>query len=1225
MRYIKFIYTLNIVFVCFNINAKPSLKLFCTDKSWNFIENEGQLNSKEIKYYGHEGNVYIYCRTGKISFVFTKVYKDSNSKVSEATGKNAEGQNLDFARIDNPGKVTISLADMVFLNSNRDAQIIASDKQSYYENFYHSNTPEEGITHVCTYKQIVYKDIYPNIDLVLYPAISGLKYEFRVYPGGNPDGIQIQWNGLENIQMINGSHIEYRFPLGSINEGQLHIFQGIKEIKGHFALNANRIGYVIGKYDKAKTLVIDPDLIWSTYFNNGEANGEANVITTDRNDYVYIAGGTYGNIFTTSGVFQSTAGNGFDGAFLAKFNSNGKILWSTYYGGNQTFVRCIASDSVGNTYLGGWSSSSTGIASSGGFQTNLRGAGNGFLAKFDSSGIRSWGTYFGDFVTNVGINKSSDYLCITGNTYSNSNNIATSGAYLSSPQGYGDAFLAKFSVGGKIQWSTYFGGEKNDYGSSVAIDQYGNIYMGGYTSSKSGIATKSSYQDSLLGTANIFFAEFTANDSLLWATYFGGNGSDYLNRIGIDNSGNIYAVGITSSTTGIATSGGFRTQINNVSESEDGFLAKFNSKGFQQWGTYYDEIGSYGPGLSITRTGNIFICGCTSSPTGIATKGAYQSVKKGYANAYLTEISPKGEVIWATYYGGTPTNGESLSIDHKGNIYMTGTTSSNSDIATSGAFQSVYGGSASAFLVKFGYLDNNAGIDSIDNPKIGICPGQHPIQVQLRNYGTANLDSVSLGWSINGKIQPGYHWIGTLSPDSSAWITMGPENFTSGKDTIKAWTSMPNGVTDSLPGNDSFITIIKVNPLPIANTGQSSYSICTGTHIKIGANAEPDLIYSWSSSPAGFSSTVADPVVNPSYYTVYQLSVTDTVTGCTDSNSASVIVSPLKAPAINPGNNRGICTGQSARIGSGAVNGVSYSWVSNPVGFTSTVSAPTVTPPKTTSYLLNIIDSQGCTNFDSVTITVNPRPVVKTGTSLVLCAGLHINLGAPPVAGYTYSWTSKPAGFFSNLSGPVDSPMVSTTYYLKETIAATGCMDSDSISFAVLPQPVAPGIGVRHLGGFEYRFNLENPDSMVHYTWNFGDSPSVHNAFFYDSIMYHTYAGNGDYNLTVEAIESHCVAYKKVPLSLNEQFSLNIYPNPFGLQANIHYTLANPGRVKISMTDDIGRNIGTLWDQQLGRGEYNTVFDGAAWKTRPGMYFILFQLDDKVIVKKIVQLDSIFY
>ena len=376
------------------------LKEINNTREWNFAENKGQLSNENpaqsnsllsqgthrqrgtainqgIKYYGHQGGVYLYCQAGKISFVFTKVDKELN-QISEASGQNVSDvgvQNSEPLHRKHANQTTVitNCADLNLLNSNPNAQIIAADKQDYYENFYLPNTPQEGITRVNTYKKITYKDIYPHIDMVLYAMASGLKYEFTIYPGGNPDNIQMQWNGLENIRRMIGStseragHTEYILPLGKIEESGLRTLQGNIPIKSSFIQKSNRTGFRIASYDRTKTLTIDPVLTWGTYFNGNNGYDKINI---DGSNNIYLSGNTTGNIFTTSGAYQTSLA-GAQNMFIAKFNPDGKLLWFvTYYGGNrQDWDNGVAIDISGNIFIKGATTSNSGIATRGAYPT----------------------------------------------------------------------------------------------------------------------------------------------------------------------------------------------------------------------------------------------------------------------------------------------------------------------------------------------------------------------------------------------------------------------------------------------------------------------------------------------------------------------------------------------------------------------------------------------------------------------------------------------------------------------------------------------------------------------------------------------------------------------------------------------------------------------------------------------------------------------------------------
>ena len=102
-------------------------------------------------------------------------------------------------------------------------------------------------------------------------------------------------------------------------------------------------------------------------------------------------------------------------------------------------------------------------------------------------------------------------------------------------------------------------------------------------------------------------------------------------------------------------------------------------------------------------------------------------------------------------------------------------------------------------------VDDNAGISALDNPFAPLSSGVQNVDVTLKNYGSNNLDSVNIDWEVNGVAQTGLSWsAGPLAPLlSQSALNLGTYNFMNGFTTVKAWTSLPNGVTDSNFANDT--------------------------------------------------------------------------------------------------------------------------------------------------------------------------------------------------------------------------------------------------------------------------------------------------------------------------------------------------------------------------------------------------------------------------------------
>ena len=489
---------------------------------------------------------------------------------------------------------------------------------------------------------------------------------------------------------------------------------------------------------------------WGTYYTAtqevwpfGEDVGKSCI--TDASGNVYMVGYTSSNagsnFLATSGAHQSvhaggptSGGSGSFDAYLVKFNSSGVRQWATYYGGSQNdFGFSCATDASGNVFMIGITSSTSGIATAGAHETAVN---NGFLVKFNSSGVRQWGTYFGGNGKHCTTDASGN-IYIVGETDLTSG-ITTAGTHQTVNGGGSDAFLVKFNPSGVKQWGTYFGGSSAEGGNSCTIDALGNIYMTGVTFSSSGIATAGAHQTANTGYTDAFLVKFNSSGVRQWGTYYGGVGPDDGFSCTTDASGNVYMTGQAQqqmAASGIATPGSHQSAYGGG--YNDAFLVKFDSNGLRQWGTYYGgSLADEGNSCTIDALGNIYMTGFTQSSTGIATAGAVKIVISGVNDAYLVKFNPNGVRQSGTYYGGGDIDiASSCTTDASGNIYMTGHTQSNSGIATAGAHQTVNGGVGNsyndAFLVKFNAV--SLGINENLNDKLFTIypnPSQSIVNVQ---------------------------------------------------------------------------------------------------------------------------------------------------------------------------------------------------------------------------------------------------------------------------------------------------------------------------------------------------------------------------------------------------------------------------------------------------------------------------------------------------------------
>jgi len=716
-------------------------------------------------------------------------------------------------------------------------------------------------------------------------------------------------------------------------------------------------------------------------------------------------------------------------------------------------------------YITGQTFSTSGIATSGAYQTAYGGGtnyGDGFLAKFTSAGKLNWATYFGgsddDASNGIGSDASGN-VSITGYTQSKKN-IATSGAFQTTirPPAAADNFLALFDSSGTIKWATYYGGRYNEEAYSSTMDAAGNIYIVGWTYSDSGIATSGVYCSTAGGFyATSFLAKFNKSGNLSWGTYFGGIRT-FATAVVADASNFVY---ITGTTTGnadsLATSGAYQTALAS-SYYNDAFLAKFTSAGALVWSTLYGgNDDDEGEGIALDTAENVAISGFTHSTKHIATTGAPQKNIGGKSDAYLAQFDKNGKIKWATYFGGPgDEQGNGVAADRAGNIYLSGYTESTSRIASPyKAYQSGIGGTEDAYLAKFRMAPypDDAGIDSFASPLANNCTGSYPVKVYLRNFSANILKSATIGWLVNGSAQTSVSWTGSLSPDSAILVTLSSSySFSTGANTIVAYSSLPNGNTDSATFNDTAFLACTINPHPLAKTGGDAV-ICKGTAYTLGTTSISGHQYSWTSKPVGFSSSLANPTIQASATSKYYLTETIGATGCTMTDSATITVNPT--PTGLKYSTKTICDLTSIAIGTSSVTGYNYKWSSVPIGSSSSAANQTVHPDSSTVYYLTeTIAATDCSTVDTIKVNVNPAPLPGVGFSSTNCGAVtSAKIGTSPVNGYAYHWTSRPAGFVSSAADTFLSVGSTTTYTLNEKILATGCTRTDSITITINPLP----------------------------------------------------------------------------------------------------------------------------------------------------------------------------
>jgi hypothetical protein len=328
-------------------------------------------------------------------------------------------------------------------------------------------------------------------------------------------------------------------------------------------------------------------LIWKKQLGTSRID-ISNGIATDSIGNIYISGLTGGSL---GGTFQG----GFYDAWVAKYSSNGVLIWKKQLGtSSDDASQGVATDSIGNVYM------------SGNTDGSLEGANQGSLdawvAKYSSNGALVWkkqlGTTSYDYTTGVATDSNSN-VYISGLTYGSLGGTFQGGFY--------DAWVAKYSSNGLLIWKKQLGTASGDYSNGVATDSIGNVYISGLTGGSLGGANQ--------GLDDAWVAKYRSNGALVWKKQLGTASDDQSYDIATDIKGNIYISGFTGGSLGGANQG-----------LNDAWVAKYRSNGALAWkkqlGTSADDVSQ---GVATDSNSNVYISGYTTGPLEGTSQGSFDA------------------------------------------------------------------------------------------------------------------------------------------------------------------------------------------------------------------------------------------------------------------------------------------------------------------------------------------------------------------------------------------------------------------------------------------------------------------------------------------------------------------------------------------------------------------------------------------------------------------------
>ncbi|CAM4081839.1 MULTISPECIES: T9SS type B sorting domain-containing protein [Flavobacterium] len=1010
--------------------------------SIGFIENKGQIidqkgkeNSK-VKYLLNTNGLNVQLRANGFSYDVYETKKIPLTKKDKELYTSDPNFDNGVKSPDYSLKYNFHRIDIDFLNSNKNSKLISEEKSSDYDNYYNVAHAPNGITNVHKYQKITYQNIYNNIDVVFFipkDSTKVVEYNFIVKPGGKVSDIQLKFNGGKTELVDNKIKMNLRFgameetlPLSWIENGSSK-----KEISVNYKrIKKNVYGFEGEVNHSNKIIVIDPVPVrlWGTLYgdktNNHYSLGTVNN-TIDSYGNLYMSGSTSASnsSFATTGAHQNSIPTSqylCTNGIIVKFDTNGTRLWGTYYGGiNYNDIRGIKADSQNNIVITGQTQSPINISTVGSHQENYQANRDAYIVKFNESGVRIWGTYFGgnndDFALDLDIDNLNN-IYIVGGTSSVSG-IAYNSNFQSqlfqSSSSYGDAFIAKFDSTGTIIWSTYAGGESFESFNAVVIKD-DHVVAVGYTRSETNIATSGVFQQTKYPNGQIdgIIYKFSNNGNRLWSSYYGGDNIEDILSVEIDDEDNIYIGGQTASSSNMTTTGSFQFSSQ---ELYNGFFAKLSSTGVRLWGSYLNDLNVY----SIIYKNNSIYLGATgsSSNQNLTNSCSFNRNLYGESLGYIGKFSKNCNFIWGSFLGGDAMNGgyvidsaTKLSIDNNNNIYVSGITSSNNLISDSSSHQQNMLGLLNYYSMKFLETSPNVINVSSNSP---VCVG-----------GTINLTA--------------------SGGNSYAWT--GPNGFTSTDQNpiIPNVTSLNNGqyscTITGTGGCDDTVTIDII-------VGDSEAPIPTITNLPtISGDCNTTIaIPTANDNCTGIiNATTTDPI---NYTTAGNYTITwlyNDGNGNTSNQTQNVVIIAVPLPIIN--SPQQFCIQDNATINDIQITGQNITWYDAQTAGTVLLTS-TLLQNGVTYYASQTIN--GCESERvpvSVTLQNTAAPTGNVNQSF--CSTANATLNEIIIAGSSITW-------YENLNGnsvlPNTTTLVDgTTYYATQTINSCESINRLAITISLI-------------------------------------------------------------------------------------------------------------------------------------------------------------------------------
>ncbi len=622
------------LFVCFLSYGQADIR---------FEQNKGQWEQK-VRFMARLAHGYVFVQDDGLLFVYQTPHSHTP---------------IDSSAHSKPiGRHTFLIQPLGMRQSTPEA----GEKLQGYSNYFLGNDPAKWQSRVEAFASVVYRDVYEGIDWRIYSSEGEIKHEFIVKPEADHRSIELAYRGIEKLELI-GGEIHLRLSVGTVIEQKPYAYQvseqGNREIEIAFSQTEKGIGYKVGQYDHTKELIIDPELVFSTY-SGSTADNWGFTSAYDSQGNLYSGSIVAGTGYPTSlGAWSDTFMGVWDCA-ITKFSADGtQMIYSTYLGGMYSDMpHSMIVNQYDELVVFGTTGSHDFPTTDGAYSNWFQG---GSTITYDGSvqfpfGVDIYVTRFSVDGTQLA---ASTYIGGTDNdglNYRERYNISTYITYLGN-----DTLYANYGDGARGELIT---------------DDQNNIYVGTSTFSNDFPITSNAFQTTNQGGQEgvVFKLDYTLS-SLLFSSYLGGSGDDAVFSIDTDQDYRLYVTGGTVSTDFPTTASAYSTS--HSGGAVDAFLALISYDGANLLHSSYFGSSAFDLAYFVRtdRYGNPHIFGQTKAEGSDLIHNAQYAIPN--SGQFIAKFTPQIDTLVFSTVFGTGDNRINISptgfsVDVCGRIYASG-------------------------------------------------------------------------------------------------------------------------------------------------------------------------------------------------------------------------------------------------------------------------------------------------------------------------------------------------------------------------------------------------------------------------------------------------------------------------------------------------------------------------------------------------------------------------